>query len=200
MKYCIISISEQRSNNIDQITHVMGTSPEDVKFCNMKSSADRSYFRKKFPQFDFTRYAENPLYFTDPGRKFGAIGCWMSHVSSWQYIISNKIKEMIVFEDDCLFNRELFDKTLRIIQENSEKELIMLGQWTEMYYIKLSAAEKLLDNAIEKGYSRCPVDEYMFNMIRESEVDGVCGVNVVKQLIHIYPSDMRFSIFEDNDA
>lgn len=200
MKYCIISISEQRAENINEIVRAMSHAPENIKFCNMKSSLDRSYFRKKFPEFDFSKYAENPLYYTDPSRKYGAIGCWMSHISSWDYMISNNIKEMIIFEDDCLFNKELEEKTFKIIKENPDKNLLMLGQWSEMYYIKLSAARKLFDNALEKGYNRCPVDEYMFNMIKESEVDGMYGINAVKQLTHMYPSDMTFSIFEGNDA
>lgn len=200
MKYCIVSISDSRINNVDQIKKTMGNIPENIKYCNMRSNQDRSFFRKKYPKFDFNRFAEDPLYPTNPMRKFGAIGCWMSHISIWDYMLNNKINEMIVFEDDCLFNKEFLDKTMTYITKNYEKELIMLGQWTEMYYIKLSAAEKLLDNSLEKGYIRCPVDEYMFEMIKTSEVDGLYGINAVKQLVNVYPSDMVFSIFEDDDA
>ena len=200
MRYTIISVSNKREVNVMQIQETMGSKPEDIKFCNMKKNSDRSYFRKKFPEFNFNIYAQDPLYYTDPGRKFGAIGCWMSHMSSWTYMVENNIEEMIVFEDDCLFNKQFFDTTLSIIQENSKKELLLMGQWSEMYYIKLSAAKKLVDNALEKGYTRCPVDEYMFEMIKKSEVDGIYGINSVKQLINVYPSDMSFSIFESDDA
>jgi hypothetical protein len=200
MKYSVITISDKRSNNVAQIQDVMGSPPEKIKFCNMREPGDRSYFRKKFPQFKFNKFMENPLYYSDPNRRFGAMGCWMSHLSCWSHMIDNNIDEMIVFEDDCLFNKELFQKTTNVVQENSTKELLMFGQWSEMCYIKLSAAHKLFDSALDKGYTRCPVDEYMFNMIKDKDVDGKFGINAVKQLVNVYPSDMKFSIFEDTDA
>lgn len=35
----------------------------------------------------------------------GAIGCALSHISLWQYIVANEIPAMIVFEDDVVFEK-----------------------------------------------------------------------------------------------
>lgn len=41
----------------------------------------------------------------------GAVGCALSHISIWQYIVRNSIAAMIVFEDDVEFDAAFLEKT-----------------------------------------------------------------------------------------
>lgn len=124
--------------------------------------------------------------------KKGEIGCFLSHYRIWQDVVKNKLKRVIVFEDDLRFSFNGLTRIREVLQDldasQKEWDLIYLGRkkqsdneelwiplhrhlssveysyWTLGYMLSLSGAEKLL--IPEPLKKIVPVDEYlpiMFN-------------------------------------
>lgn len=179
--YCIISISDERNDNILNIKSVFGYEPEETKSFDVANVDDIILFNNLYPNFQLDTYLCNKKYVTNPNRSDGEIGCWMSHYSAWQYMLSKGYEKFFIVEDDCF----LTETKLKEITDEIDAqgyELFLAGQWAEFYYMNSRAARFLVDNAIELGYHKTPVDEYMFDAIREYGFGGRFWGNLVSQI------------------
>lgn len=178
MDYCIISIREDRLQNVSKIEKVMGPNRHYPEVCNFKLSDSRKLFSQKFPKFSKKLYASDPFHNFNHERKNGEVGCWLSHISAWDYVIRNNIDKFIITEDDLKIDSGQFD----IINSEINKplDLIMFGGWTACYFISNAGAKALLENALE-GFKHHPVDFYMFSCIDDKLVNGQIGPFIVDQ-------------------
>jgi hypothetical protein len=192
IKYAIVSISDSRLNNVNNIISIMGIQ-EPVKFFDISNINDINLFSEKYPTFDINQYLINKKYETNPSRSDGEMGCWMSHFNAWNYVLENDLDDFFVIEDDCFLTESKFKQIGEIIYNNSY-ELLLCGQWAEFYYLRKSAAEFLVENAFEQGYKKMPVDEYMFDCIREHGLIGSFGANIVSQTTQSYGSQINHKV------
>jgi GR25 family glycosyltransferase involved in LPS biosynthesis len=51
--------------------------------------------------------------------KAGEFGCFLSHISIWKDIVKNNIDYAVILEDDVLFEKEEFERNMKIIMENA---------------------------------------------------------------------------------
>lgn len=178
MDYSIISIREDRFTNVKNIEKVISGTRHYPDICNFKSKESRKLFSELFPNFSKREYASEPFHNFNPNRKNGEVGCWLSHLSAWDYVVKNNIDKFIVTEDDLRINTQQFDI---ISSEVSKKlDLIMFGGWTACYFISKEGAKILLENALE-GFKHHPVDFYMFSCIDDKLVNGQIGPFIVDQ-------------------
>jgi len=179
MDYCVISIREDRLYNVDRIGNVLGGPRHFPDVCNFADSRIRKEFSKNFPQFSKDVYASEPFHNFNSDRKNGEVGCWLSHISAWDYMVKNNVDSMIVTEDDLLINNQQFD-IIRSEVTSKSLDVIMFGGWTACYFISQNGAKILLDNA-EEGFKHHPVDFYMFSCIDDNIVNGQIGPFIVNQ-------------------
>ena len=192
MRYGIISISDEREETKGQIRHSFDCDPEPLRCFDISNRADVMRFINTFPGFDLNQYNANRKYETIPARHFGEVGCWMSHLGAWSYMVDEKIDRMAVVEDDALVTPASVND---IIEQSDGYGLYMAGEWAEFYVISLSAAETLVHAAYEYGFKRMPVDEYMFDMIREGAVTGQFWTGHIVQARH-FPSNIHMKGIE----
>lgn len=56
------------------------------------------------------------------------IGCYLSHLSLWQYAERNNIDDIMIFEDDCLFSDDFINEFDDFMSEDcDERQIIRLG-------------------------------------------------------------------------
>lgn len=59
---------------------------------------------------------------------WGSVGCYLSHVSLWQYIVNKNVDKMAVFEDDVLFSEDAKGKIEKLINSIPEDaDMVALG-------------------------------------------------------------------------
>lgn len=57
------------------------------------------------------------------------IGCWLSHVKCWEYIVANNLDNVLILEDDALFDKNFKEKFNEISSKiPCDWEMIILGQ------------------------------------------------------------------------
>ena len=111
MKYTIISISDERKENMDYIKSVMGHNEfiQDIEFID----------GRKCNPFDILNHIgiRPDVYAPDDGRTNPMTdtecGCWISHVRCIEYALDNKLDKFLVFEDDAILGDD-FVSTLRL--------------------------------------------------------------------------------------
>lgn len=194
--YCIISISDSRKNNIFNIMSIMGE-PHDVKFFDISNGEDVEGFKDKYKSFHLNEYLSNRKYNTNPARTDGEIGCWMSHFNAWNYILENNLDGMFIVEDDCFLTKSKYDVVIDEITNNNY-DIFTAGQWAEMYYLTASTARFLVDEAFEEGFKKMPVDEFIFDSVREFGLHGLIGANIVSQTDQMYGSQISAKIRASN--
>jgi GR25 family glycosyltransferase involved in LPS biosynthesis len=179
MNFCVVSVREDRQENVESIVRVINSTRHYPEVCNYQDPQSRGSFLVRFPQFTKDRYASDPHHNFNISRKNGEVGCWLSHISVWQYIVDNELEHMLVTEDDLSITENQLEQ---INQEIASRnlELIMLGGWTACYYISNSGAKKVLENA-EEGFLHHPVDFYLFSCVEDEIVNGKIGPFIVKQ-------------------
>uniref|UniRef100_A0A6B2EBA8 Putative glycosyltransferase 25 family member n=1 Tax=Phlebotomus kandelakii TaxID=1109342 RepID=A0A6B2EBA8_9DIPT len=128
--------------------------------------------------------------YADPYHKrpmtMGEVGCFLSHLTIWRRIVEERLKEVLILEDDIRFEpffRERFISLLNEARHQGSWDLIYLGRkrlhdssepwvddcqqlvypsysyWTLGYLISYQGAKKLLDaRPLEK---LMPVDEFL---------------------------------------
>ena len=68
----------------------------------------------------------------------GAIGCYLSHVNLWKYIVNNNIKYAIIFEDDCkVSNISLINIDIRLNILPDNWNIYLLNDISSKYDIEL---------------------------------------------------------------
>jgi len=128
----------------------------------------------------------------------GAIGCSLSHIGCWKYIVDNNIEEAVIFEDDCYLKSEMFDHVKRCY-EQFNKDIFVFGYTkiykknmidncfstaeafvgSHAYIITNKGARKLLRNSLP---IELHIDAYIGLMIYHKYLDGVyITSNQIKQ-------------------
>jgi hypothetical protein len=179
--YAIISISKKRLENIENIEKSFGYESENVKCFDISNVEDIEYFEKKYSNFQLSNFLIDKKYPTTPHRFFGETGCWMSHYNIWNYALENNFNDIIIVEDDCNVNENNLKNFLIKIEEEKQ-DVLMGGEWGEIYYLNRRALDYLVENAYEKGFKQVPVDEYIFDSIRENYLQGKFGLKLFSQL------------------
>jgi GR25 family glycosyltransferase involved in LPS biosynthesis len=191
MKYTIISINNDREENKNKIRQTFGKDELLIKAFNGNNPDDIELFKKTYPDFDLSRYLENPSFYVRNNRRNGEIGCWMSHFHVWNYMVNNAIPNMMVFEDDCYVDQNTKHLAASILVPNSDK-FMMLGDWAEVYYLTNNRANLLIENCYEYGFLRMPFDEYLFAVLRSVPNFGA-RVKITRQLYEVFGSDIEDS-------
>lgn len=59
----------------------------------------------------------------------GAIGCTLSHLKCYNYMLNNNINECLIFEDDCLFTKDFASNLTREINicKSNNMDLLVFG-------------------------------------------------------------------------
>ena len=70
---------------------------------------------------DLTEYVSKELPMRKLLKKKGWIGCALSHIELWKKCVQNNIP-MLIFEDDNVIKKDLFDKHLNIVFNNFPKD------------------------------------------------------------------------------
>lgn len=193
INYCIVTVREERKNNVDLISSIAGPDRHYPKICNYKLKEDREYFLHKYPEFTYELYASEPYHNFNDTRRPGEIGCWLSHVSAWDYVVKNNLKSLIVFEDDISIDKNKFNSVMKEINSTS-MDMLMLGAWSSCYYITNKAARILLSHA-QEGFKHHPADFYKFECIQNGLITGHMGPII----LHQDPNHGSFLDFEVNE-
>jgi len=187
--YTIVSVSDARVQNVINIKNCFENEETEIKSFNISIKEDVDEFKNKFPDILIDNYLVNKKYITGESRYFGEIGCWMSHISIWDYVIKNDLQSIIVIEDDCEVNQISLFNFMEVINDNHD--IVMGGEWAESYFVTNRACRYLMENAYEQGFKRMPVDEYMFDSIKDGHLNGVFGLNLFRQ---IFNSEINFKM------
>lgn len=126
------NIIDFNNNNINSLFYTMKLCKTVV---NLKRRSDRlKQFIKRCPFVNV-----NVLYGFDGSKllneqdKFkanqltkiniGEIGCFISHIRCYEYMIKNDIEYMLIFEDDCIFCDDFINKLNNVLIEYNEHKL-----------------------------------------------------------------------------
>lgn len=178
--YAVISVSNsyERIKNVKEIEKVFGYEKENIKFYDGRNNDDVLEFKKTFPNIDPNSYAKK----RDGGpqsrpfnRAKGEAGIWMSNISAWKYVIDNDLDSLLLFEDDCIVEKEDLEIFFEKVKENNY-DLYSVGLYAEALYFTNSGARKMLDAAAEQ-FQLCPFDEGLFNMHTSKKIisNGIAG-------------------------
>ena len=207
----IISVSDKRAENVAKLADVIGNpivgvhdlgtpanEPKAIKAFNSSSAADVREFRKLYPHFDLDQYLATPIYPTNPERRAGEIGCWMSHYHAWNVLANSDWDSLLSVEDDAYLGDSVDDRGIvSFIQglTNTNFALLMLGNWTEVVFVSKEMAKLMVQSAFEEGFKRAPVDEYLMLHVRLTGMTGLpCGkMPVARQLVEKYESEIHNS-------
>jgi hypothetical protein len=171
--YSIINISEKRIDNVNKIeSNIYGTRhfPESCDYLDKES---RRNFGSRYPNYNEKTYASSPMVLFDKYRRGQEIGCWLSHISIWDYVINNNIDEMLILEDDVILTKTIL-KNVIDIKNKSSADLLMFGQYTSGYFINKKSASILKEKS-EEGFTKYPVDLYIFYCIANAIIYGQVG-------------------------
>jgi GR25 family glycosyltransferase involved in LPS biosynthesis len=190
--YHIISVNDNRKKNIDNIKEVFGKNPEPIKSFNSSNKMDIETFKLQYPKFELTEYLNYSIYPTQPNRKLGEIGIWMSNFHAWNYIVDNDIESLLILEDDVFMDETVLNgiKTLA-----PGSDFLIFGHWAEAVYVSNKAAKGFVESSFNDGFQRMPIDEYLMMHVRLSGMTGVkCGkLPITFQLVEQYGSDIQDS-------
>ena len=115
MKYTIITISDERKENIEFIKNVMSRN-------ELISSIEFVDGRKCNP-FDILNHIgiSRDVYAPDDGRTFpmteAECGCWISHVRCIEFAVDNKLDKFLVFEDDAILDNNFMSTLMLSIND-----------------------------------------------------------------------------------
>ena len=128
-----------------------------------------------------------------------AIGCSLSHIECWKYIVENRIDKMIIFEDDCdiqLYNIPNIQKEF----EKCDKDIFVIG-YLRIYNPTILENNKLFGDSFIGAHAYIltyqgavnllkyafpidlHVDAYIGLMMYFKHIDGayISSVNSIKQ-------------------
>jgi GR25 family glycosyltransferase involved in LPS biosynthesis len=195
--YHIISVNDARKKNVDNVKQVLDKGNLVSKFQTIKSfnssdDADVEEFQKLYPAFDLSQYLVSPMYPTQPNRKRGEIGVWMSHFHAWNHLVNNNLDSLLILEDDVYMDATALE-SINVV--TSSCALMILGHWAEAVYVSLPMATVFVNTAYEDGFKTMPVDEYLMLHVRLSGMTGFpCGkFPITHQLVDQYGSDIQDS-------
>jgi len=130
---CVINL-KKRTDRLKKFFH--NCPFDDVEiiygFDGKNSDAENNYDKLKMEKF-------NKL-------KLGEIGCFISHIRIYEYMINNNIELMLIMEDDAIFCDNFINKfdLIKTELENKQNIIFIGGRFTSNYvtfkkdYIKIS--------------------------------------------------------------
>lgn len=95
----------------------------------MKNFDDTFIRWRAIPREEVDEYTDKKLityYNTSRDYHLGCCGCLLSHIKLWKHIIDNKINNVLILEDDAIFNKEEFDEEviLNFNKQSNNKQSI----------------------------------------------------------------------------
>ena len=88
----------------------------------------------------------------------GEIGCFISHIRCYEYMIKNNIENMLIFEDDCIFCDNFSEKLNNIYNEFKTHTLqdnnifYIGGQFEPNFFTKSNNCSQISDNLIKHNF------------------------------------------------
>jgi len=88
----------------------------------------------------------------------GEIGCFISHIRCYEYMIKNNIDYMLIFEDDCIFCDDFINKLSNVLVEYNECKsinnkivdiLYIGGRFQPNFFTKSDNCLKISDNLVK---------------------------------------------------
>ena len=85
----------------------------------------------------------------------GEIGCFISHIRCYEYMIKNNIDNMLIFEDDCIFCDNFIEKLNNIYNEYKNNNLndtnifYIGGRFEPNYFTHSNNCSQISDNLIK---------------------------------------------------
>jgi GR25 family glycosyltransferase involved in LPS biosynthesis len=87
----------------------------------------------------------------------GEIGCFISHIRCYEYMIKNNIEYMLIFEDDCNFCDNFINKLNNVLIEYNEYKLnnkkvdilYIGGRFQPNFFTKTQNCLKISDNLVK---------------------------------------------------
>lgn len=179
--YCIISVKNDRLDNVRSLEKVLGENRHYPEVCDYSNKKSRLKFLSKFPTLSYHNYAKSPRTFVQENKKNGEIGCWLSHVSAWNYLFYSDITEMLIIEDDLVLTKNQLSEIFQVINysKNFNTNIVMLGEWSACYYINKMGAKHLLSES-DIGFASLPLDLYIYDTILQKRI-GQIGPILAKQ-------------------
>ncbi len=106
--------------------------------------------------------------------KYGEVGCTLSHICCWEHARFRDLERCIVFEDDAVFDDNIWDVTLRLCDELSSYD----PQWDLLYLgrERIEPDAKVFSEFCVPGFSYCT---YGYVLSR-SGIETVCAFNLRK--------------------
>jgi GR25 family glycosyltransferase involved in LPS biosynthesis len=138
--YTIISISDRCAENVQKTKSLLSKhSYHKIDFFNgNKKNSEKELFDRGI------KIRWNPF----DGRKnpplSSELGVWISHINILNYIVKNKIKVMIVLEDDAVLDNKFENVVLNLLKEAGRFDLISLYYSDDDYHKKIDVGCKML--------------------------------------------------------
>lgn len=153
MKYTVVSISDKRKDNIDNIHSVMGDGGHEL-VCDIEFVDGRLVNAFKLLN-DFG--IRTDVYAPDDGRSdpmtAGEAGCWMSHMRALEFIAKNELSELLVLEDDASIS-ESFIPFLESCFLDLHKDYDFLSLYSEPGQNFLSTQSDIGSNFIHRALAQ----------------------------------------------
>lgn len=153
MKYTVISISDKRKDNINNIHSVMGNGGHefvgDIKFVDGRVVNAFKLLN------DFG--VRTDVYAPDDGRldpmNDGEAGCWMSHIRALEFVAKNELSELLVLEDDASLS-ENFTPFLESCFSDLPKDYDFLSLYSEAGQNFLSPQSDIGSNFVHRALAQ----------------------------------------------
>jgi GR25 family glycosyltransferase involved in LPS biosynthesis len=99
---------------------------------------------------------------------YGAIGCFLSHLEVFSYIIENKLNSVIVFEDDCGYRSEKSRKLFLDKEIDSDYDIVYLGcnmRTHATYYKNWKTVLKIFNFILENRDKWLQIDTFLIEYL-----------------------------------
>ena len=146
--YTIISVSDRCVENTNKTKNILNTHTyHDISFFdgNKKDSKEELLDRGievRWKPFDGRK---NPPLSAE-------LGVWISHINILNYIVKNKIKLMMVLEDDAILEKNFEGLVLKSLPEADRFDFVSLYYSDDDYHKKLNVDSKMV--FLEKTYNQ----------------------------------------------
>lgn len=169
--YHVISISNDRSAEIEKIRQILGDNRVEVESVNGKVSKQVADFYKERPQL---KHIENP-----PLAK-GEVGCYLSHYAAWEYAAQNNLNGFLIFEDDAELNDSfipMYNRALALLPENYD----VFSMYVDRdQHGRFDNAQRV-DGVIAKGYQDWSLIGYFVSSAGAKKLLDITNTNGLNQ-------------------
>ena len=177
INYHVVTISDERKNNIERLDSVINGSKLSIPCLNAKIDGNIDKFFKENPEIKLTW----------PSLKPGEIGCFGSHYLAWKYLNNSDLDMISVFEDDILVHDNFIEQYKSLIRHAPDDwDIISIfvdqnqhprfdktqeinyyiakgyQDWSTLGYIISKNGARKICNFVEEHGMNQPVDWYIF--------------------------------------